>query len=119
MMSSLATVVVAVIESVLSVVDRVLAGIPNPVPSSGQLRQIRGRTFPTVINPVVTPVRAARRPLLAAIGTADLLADQTKRLGVGIDLSFESWSSTSEQWSRITASTSTDRDAGPVSAGRP
>lgn len=113
-MSSLATVVVAVIESVLSVVDRVLAGIPNPVPSSGQLRQIRGRGLPAVINPVVTPVRAARRPLLAAIGTADLLADQTKRLG--IELSFESWSATSEQWSRITATIPSDPE--PVAAGK-
>lgn len=84
-----ATVVVSVIESVLEVVDWVLAGIPNPVPSSGQLRQIRGRALPPVISPVVNPVRRARRPLLAAIGTADLLADRTRRLGAGTDLSVE------------------------------
>lgn len=84
-----ATVVASVIESMLGVVDWVLAAIPNPVPSSGQLRQIRGRGLPLVINPVITPVRRARRPLLAAIGTADLLADRTRSLSSGIELSIE------------------------------
>ena len=109
MISSLATVVVAVIESVLGVVDRVLAGIPNPVPSSGQLRQIRGRTLPQLMSPVATPVRRARRPLLAAIGTADLLADQTRRLGSGVDLPIEYGPAISEQWSRVVATASVSR----------
>jgi len=34
-------VVVSVIKAMLDVMDRVLAGIPNPVPSSGQLRRAR------------------------------------------------------------------------------
>jgi hypothetical protein len=77
-----ATVVAAQIESAVEIVDRVLAGVPNPVPSSGQLRQLRGRSLPVV----TSPVRRVRRPLLAAIGTADLLAD---RLGGGGDQSVE------------------------------
>ena len=75
-------VLVSVIESALDVVDRVLAGIPNPVPSAGQLRQVRGQALRTA----ASPVRRVRRPLLAVIGTVDLLADQTRGLDLGIDL---------------------------------
>lgn len=105
MIRILATAVAAVIESMLGVVDWVLAGVPNPVPSSGQLRQLRGRGMPTV----TAPARRVRRPLLAAIGTADLLADQTRRLGSGVDLSLDYPPVISEQWSRVVATASGSR----------
>jgi hypothetical protein len=103
----LATVVATVIESLLGVVDRVLAGVPNPVPSSGQLRQLRSRGRPIVID----PVRRARRPLLAAIGTADLLADRTRRIGGGIELPVEYGPAVSQQWSRVVGSASDARQS--------
>jgi hypothetical protein len=84
--SSRASVVAAVIEAMLGVVDSLLARVPNPVPSSGQLRQARGRGSLTL----ASAFRRARRPLLAGIGTADLLAEQLLRgLNVQIDLSAE------------------------------
>ena len=76
------SVLVSAIESALEAVDRVLAGIPNPVPSSGQLRQARGQ----VLRTAASPVRRVRRPLLAVIGTVDLLADQTRGFDLSVDL---------------------------------
>lgn len=75
-------VVVSVIEAMLDVMDRVLAGIPNPVPSSGQLRRARRQALRTATG----PVHKVRRPVLAVIGTVDLLADRTRGLDVPFDL---------------------------------
>lgn len=73
--SSRTTIVTALIEVVLGVVDYLLAGVPNPVPSAGQLRLARQRGLPVLVG----PARRVRRPLLAGIGTADLLAEHLLR----------------------------------------
>lgn len=69
--SFVATVVVVAIEATLGVLDYFLAGVPIPVPSSGQLRRARRR-----LPALVRPARRVRRPLLAGVGTVDLLVEQ-------------------------------------------
>lgn len=66
-----ATVVVVAIEATLGVLDYFLASVPIPVPSSGQLRRARRR-----LPALVRPARRVRRPLLAGVGTVDLLVEQ-------------------------------------------
>jgi hypothetical protein len=65
----------SVIDSVLESVDCLLATVPNPVPSAGQLRHARRRGI-ALLSRAAHP---ARRPLLAGIGTADVLAEQLRR----------------------------------------
>ena len=77
----------ALVESLLASVDQVLAGVPNPVPSSGQLRRARGRGA----SQVSSVSRRVQRPLLAGIGAADLIAEQLRqRLSPPVDPSNES-----------------------------
>jgi hypothetical protein len=69
------SVIESVIDSMLESVDSLLAAVPNPVPSAGQLRQARGQG----VAHLSRATHRARRPLLAGIGTADLIAHQLRR----------------------------------------
>ena len=69
--ASASTVIVA---SFVDSVDVLLDTVPNPVPSAGQLRQARGRGGEHLSR----AIRPARRPLLAGIGTADLILDRCR-----------------------------------------
>jgi hypothetical protein len=69
------SVLESVIDSMVESVDSILSSVPNPVPSAGQLRQARGRG----VAHLSRATHRARRPLLAGIGTADLIAEQLRR----------------------------------------
>jgi hypothetical protein len=69
------SVMESVIDSMVESVDSLLAAVPNPVPSAGQLRQARGRG----VAQLARATDRARKPLLAGIGTADLIAGQLRR----------------------------------------
>jgi hypothetical protein len=73
--SVMESVIESVIDSIFESVDSLLASVPNPVPSAGQLRQARGRG----VAHLSRATHRARRPLLAGIGTADLIAEQLRR----------------------------------------
>ena len=73
--SRMEAVIESVIDSMLESVDSLLAVVPNPVPSAGQLRQARGRG----VAHLSRATHRARTPLLAGIGTADLIAEQLRR----------------------------------------
>jgi hypothetical protein len=63
----LGALVVAVIDSIAEAVDSVLARVPNPVPTAGQLRHTRTRGGEQLrgLGRVACP---ARRPVLAGVG---------------------------------------------------
>ena len=66
---ALTSALVSVIDSVVVAVEWLLTALPNPVPTAGRLRHARGRGGEQ-LGRVTSPVR---RPLLAGIGTADLI----------------------------------------------
>jgi hypothetical protein len=52
-------------------VESALATIPNPVPTSGDVRIARSH----VLRPAARAIRGLRRPLLAGLGGADLVLE--------------------------------------------
>jgi hypothetical protein len=66
---ALASVIGSVIELVVASVEWLLTALPSPVPTAGRLRHARGRGGEQ-LSRVTSPVR---RPVLAGIGTADLI----------------------------------------------
>lgn len=68
----LGALVVTVIDSIMESVDALLALIPNPVPTAGQLRRTRkrGREQLRGLGRITGP---ARRPALASVGAGELL----------------------------------------------
>lgn len=60
------------IGSAFDTLDSMLALVPNPMPSSGQLRQIRGRGG----DHLAAAARRARRPALVWVGTMDLIVER-------------------------------------------
>jgi hypothetical protein len=70
--SELPTTADVLITSTVESADSALAAIPNPIPSSGQIRELRrrGRDQLDSLNSVTAPTR---RPLLAGLGVVDVL----------------------------------------------
>lgn len=68
----LGALVVAVIDSITESVDSVLARVPNPVPTAGQLRHTRKRGGEQ-LRGLGSVARPARKPALASVGAGELL----------------------------------------------
>jgi hypothetical protein len=58
-----------IVTTIVGSVDTLVSAVPNPVPSAGQLRQARDLSAAQLDR----LTRPARRPVLAGLGTADLI----------------------------------------------
>jgi hypothetical protein len=69
-----------VIDPVVESVEDVVAWVPNPVPTSGQLREARARA----VGAFEEATRPARRPVLAAVGAAEKITRFPPRTALSV-----------------------------------